>query len=70
MVATSIIALIMGAASASETSVNIYLTTRLANPEDNHLHSHRRENLKFRLCRMIFIAECFCFWFSEYVNKI
>jgi hypothetical protein len=32
------IALMMEAASTSETSVNIYQTTRRNNPEDSHLH--------------------------------
>jgi hypothetical protein len=36
----------MEAASASETSINYYLTTRRNNPEDSHLHTRRRENLK------------------------
>jgi hypothetical protein len=36
----------MEAASASETSVNVYQTTRRYNPEDSHLHTRRRENLK------------------------
>jgi hypothetical protein len=40
------IALIMEAASTSETSVNFYQTTLLNNPEDSHLHIRRRENLK------------------------
>jgi hypothetical protein len=40
-----IIALMMEAASTSETSVNSYQTTR-NNPEDSHLHTCRRENLK------------------------
>jgi hypothetical protein len=43
-----LIALIMEAASTSETSVNFYQTTRRNNPEDSHLHTRRRENLKFR----------------------
>jgi hypothetical protein len=34
------------AASASETLVNLYQTTWLFNPEDSHLHTLRRENLK------------------------
>jgi hypothetical protein len=34
------------AASTSETSVNFYQTTRRNNPEDSHLHTCRRENLK------------------------
>jgi hypothetical protein len=36
----------MEAANTSETSVNIYQTTRCNIPEDSHLHSRRRENLK------------------------
>jgi hypothetical protein len=34
------------AVSTSETSVNFYQTTRRNNPEDNHIHARRRENLK------------------------
>jgi hypothetical protein len=30
----------------SETLMNSYQSTRRYNPEDSHLHSHRRENLK------------------------
>jgi hypothetical protein len=40
------IALMMEAARTSETLVNFYQTTRRYNPEDSHLHTHRRENLK------------------------
>jgi hypothetical protein len=43
---SSIIALMMEAESTSETSVNLYQSTRRNNPEDSHLHIHRRENLK------------------------
>jgi hypothetical protein len=32
--------------STSETSVNFYQTTLRYNPEDSHLHTRRRENLK------------------------
>jgi hypothetical protein len=39
-------ALMMEAASTSETLVNFYQTTRCYNPEDSNLHTHRRENLK------------------------
>jgi hypothetical protein len=39
-------ALMMAAASTSETSVNIFQTTRRNDPEDSHLHTRRRENLK------------------------
>jgi hypothetical protein len=40
------IALMMEAAMTSETLVNFYQTTRRYNPEDSHLRTHRRENLK------------------------
>jgi hypothetical protein len=43
--ALSLIALMMEAARTSETLVN-YQTTRRYNPEDSHLRTHRRENLK------------------------
>jgi hypothetical protein len=36
----------MEAARTSETLVNFYQTTGRYNPEDSHLHTHRRENLK------------------------
>jgi hypothetical protein len=36
----------MEAARTSETSVNFYQTTRRNNPDDVHIHTHRRENLK------------------------
>jgi hypothetical protein len=39
----------MEAVSSSETSVNIYQTTRHNIPEDSHLHIRRRENLKSHL---------------------
>jgi hypothetical protein len=41
-----LMALMMEAANTSETLVNFYQTTRRYNPEDSHLHTHRRENLK------------------------
>jgi hypothetical protein len=44
--ATLLIALMMAAESTSETSVNFYQTTRRNNPENSHLHTRRRENLK------------------------
>jgi hypothetical protein len=40
--------LMMEAASTSETSGNFYQTTRRNNPEDSHLHTRRRKNLKSR----------------------
>jgi hypothetical protein len=39
----------MEAARTSETVVNFYQTTRRYNPEDSHLCTHSRENLKFYL---------------------
>jgi hypothetical protein len=36
----------MEAASSSETSVNFCQSTRRYNPEDSHLHTRRRKNLK------------------------
>jgi hypothetical protein len=42
----SLIVLMMEAARSSETLVNFYQTTRSYNPEDSHLRTHRRENLK------------------------
>jgi hypothetical protein len=38
--------LMLEAAITFETSVNVYQTTRRNNPEDSHLCTHRRENLK------------------------
>jgi hypothetical protein len=40
------IALMMEAESTSKTSAYFYQTTRRSNPEDSHLHTRRRENLK------------------------
>jgi hypothetical protein len=39
------IALMMEAASTSESSVNFYRTTRRNNQEDSNLHTRHRENL-------------------------
>jgi hypothetical protein len=38
-------ALMMEAASTSETSENLYQTTRRNNPEDSHLHTQRTSDL-------------------------
>jgi hypothetical protein len=46
MIFASIIVLMMEAASTSETSINLYQTTRRNIPEDSYPHSRRRENLK------------------------
>jgi hypothetical protein len=37
------------AASTSEMSANVCQTTRRNNPEGNHFHTRRRENLKSQL---------------------
>jgi hypothetical protein len=42
----SLIALMMEAARTSEMLEDFYQTTRHYNPEDNHLHTHCRKNLK------------------------
>jgi hypothetical protein len=42
----TLIALMMEAARTSETLVNFYQTIRRYNPEDSHLRTYRRENLK------------------------
>jgi hypothetical protein len=47
-----VITLMMEAARASETLVNFYQTTWCYNPEDSHLRTHRRENLKSYFVRM------------------
>jgi hypothetical protein len=49
------IALMMEAASASETLVNFYQTTQLYNPEDGHLHACCCENLKSYLAFVVFV---------------
>jgi hypothetical protein len=48
------IALMMEAASTSEMSVNFYQTTRCNKPEESHLHTRRRENLKSLLMQQNF----------------
>jgi hypothetical protein len=42
-------AIMMVAASTSETSVNFYQTKQRNKQEDSHLHTSRRENLKSHL---------------------
>jgi hypothetical protein len=49
LAAPIIVAVMMEAASTSETSVNFYQTTRGNNPEDSHLHTHHHENLKSQI---------------------
>jgi hypothetical protein len=43
-----LIPLMMEAVSTSETSVNLYETTRRNIPEDSHLHTRRHQNLKYQ----------------------
>jgi hypothetical protein len=38
--------MMMETATTSVTPVNVYQTTRRNNPEDSHLHTRHRENLK------------------------
>jgi hypothetical protein len=51
-------ALMMEAARTSGTLVNFYQTTRRYNPEDSHLRTHRRENLKSYLIMNIRFIKC------------
>jgi hypothetical protein len=46
LAASIFITLMMEAASTSETSGYFYQTARRNIPEDSHLHTHRRENVK------------------------
>jgi hypothetical protein len=50
------IALMMEAARTSETLVNYYQNTRCYNPEDSHLRTHRRDNLKSYYKMSTFLA--------------
>jgi hypothetical protein len=56
----AIIALMMEAASSSETSVNFYQTTRGNNLEDSHLHTRRRKNLKSHPLQVLFRVMLTC----------
>jgi hypothetical protein len=47
------VALMMEATRTSETSGNVYQTTRRNIPEDSHLHTSRRENLKSHTVNII-----------------
>jgi DNA relaxase NicK len=55
---SSLIALMMEAASTSETSVNFYHTTRRCNPQDSHLHSLTHSNNNNNVC--VNLRECSC----------
>jgi hypothetical protein len=41
----SLIALMMEAASTSETSVNFYQTTQRNNPDDSHIYDYENDSL-------------------------
>jgi hypothetical protein len=45
-VPAALLTLMIEAASISETSVNFYRTTEHNNPEDSHIHTRCRKNLK------------------------
>jgi hypothetical protein len=47
LTASIIRAMTIEAASSCETSVNFYQTTQRNIPEDNHLHTRRRKDLKY-----------------------
>jgi hypothetical protein len=71
------IALMMEAASTSETLVNFYQTTQCNNPEDSHLHTRRRENLKSHFTKKTAVAVVFVtrpnsysFMFSSFLYNI
>jgi hypothetical protein len=46
IIASIIKGMVIEAASTSEKLVNFYQTTQRNNPEDSHLHTRRRKNLK------------------------
>jgi hypothetical protein len=48
-----IIFLTMEVTSTSETSANVYQTTRHNTPEDSQLHTRRRENLKSQIALLL-----------------
>jgi hypothetical protein len=57
MAVSWVVALMMEAASTCETSINFYQTTQRNNPEDSHLNSRRRENLRshqFSICFVVY----------------
>jgi hypothetical protein len=51
----------MEAARTSETLVNFYQTARRYNPEDSHLCTHRRENLKSYLIIVVVVNVIFLY---------
>jgi hypothetical protein len=71
------IALMMEAANTSETLENFYQTVRHNNPEDSHLQTLRRENMKYQIIErstkptVFYWKGCaaytalFCVWWRE-----
>jgi hypothetical protein len=55
----------MEAARTSKTLVNFYQTTRRYNPEDSHLRTHRRENLKSYLIVSRLVRNFYAFYGPE-----
>jgi hypothetical protein len=53
----SAIALMMETARISETSVDIYLTTRQHIPEDSKLHTRRLKNLKSHMNKTVALSK-------------
>jgi hypothetical protein len=60
--AASIINLIMGTASTSETSVNFYYATRHKKPEASHIHNRCHDNLKSELTYSLIIFSSAAFF--------
>jgi hypothetical protein len=57
---------VMEAASTSENSVNFYQTTRHNIPEDCHLHTRRRENLKYHQVKILPDEyNCYIMWYND-----
>jgi hypothetical protein len=55
----------MEAASISETSVNLYQTTRRNIPEASHIHTRRRENPKLTFLKQVSIKNRVDSWSQE-----
>jgi hypothetical protein len=58
----AMIALMMEAASTSETFVIFYQTTRRNNPEDSHFLTRRRENLTSHLRHAVLLFSAGKYW--------
>jgi hypothetical protein len=60
VLAVSINRAMMEAASTSEMSVNFYQATGRNNPEDSHLYTRHRENLKSHVLEQVRGKKYFC----------